>query len=111
MQPVHGVRIDLGISQVTQRQMAEVFNSTPENVLMRLHNIFASGELEADATTKKCLAVRTQGRRRVRRKLKHYRVDAIISGAAGNAPRLDLGTARSRRSTHAGDERQGGLRT
>ena len=40
MQPVHGVRIDLGSSQVTQRQMAEVFDSTPENVLMHLRNIF-----------------------------------------------------------------------
>ena len=45
--------------------MAEVFDSTSENVLMHLRNIFASGESEADATTKKFLAVRTEGRRRV----------------------------------------------
>ncbi|MXX88282.1 MAG: virulence RhuM family protein, partial [Boseongicola sp. SB0665_bin_10] len=56
-----------------------VFDSTPENVLMHLRNIFASGELEADATTKEFLAVRTEGRRRVRRRLKHYNLDAIIS--------------------------------
>ena len=77
MQLVHRIRIDLGSSQVTQRQMAEVFDSTSENVLMHLRNIFSIGELEADATTEEFLAVRTEGRRR----LKHYKVDAIISGA------------------------------
>lgn len=77
------VRVDVRLDQetvwLTQRQMAEVFESTPENVLMHLRNIFASGELEADATTKEFLAVRTEGKRRVRRRLKHYNLDAIIS--------------------------------
>ena len=73
------VRLDRETVWLTQRQMAEVFDSTPENMLMHLRNIFASGELEADATTKEFLAVRTEGRRRVRRRLKHYNLDAIIS--------------------------------
>ena len=37
------------------------------------------GSLEADATTKEFLVVRTEGRRRVRRTLKHYNLDAIVS--------------------------------
>ncbi len=73
------VRLDRETVWLTQRQMAEVFDSTPENVLMHLRNIFASGELEVEATTKEFLAVRTEGRRRVRRRLKHYNLDAIIS--------------------------------
>ena len=73
------VRLDRETVWLTQRQMAEVFDSTPENVLMHLRNIFASGELETEATTKDFLAVRTEGRRRVRRRLKHYNLDAIIS--------------------------------
>ena len=73
------VRLDRETVWLTQRQMAEVFDSTPENVLMHLRNLFASGELEAEATTKEFLAVRTEGRRRVRRRLKHYNLDAIIS--------------------------------
>ena len=73
------VRLDRGTVWLTQRQMAEVFDSTTENVLMHLRNIFGSGELEAGATTKEFLAVRTEGRRRVRRRLKHYNLDAIIS--------------------------------
>ena len=73
------VRLDRETIWLTGRQMAQVFDSTPENVLMHLRNIFASGELEAEATTKEFLAVRTEGRRRVRRRLKHYNLDAIIS--------------------------------
>ncbi len=73
------VRFDHETVWLTQRQMAEVFDTTPENVLMHLRNIFASGELEADTTTKEFLAVRTEGRRRVRRRLKHYDLDAIVS--------------------------------
>ncbi len=73
------VRLDRETVWLTQRQMAKVFDSTPENVLIHLRNIFASGELEAEATTKEFLAVRTEGRRRVRRRLKHYNLDAIIS--------------------------------
>ena len=73
------VRLDRETVWLTQRQMAEVFDSTPENVLMHLRNVFASGELAAEATTKEFLAVRTEGRRRVRRRLKHYNLDAIIS--------------------------------
>ena len=73
------VRLDRETVWLTQRQMAKVFDSTPENVLIHLRNIFASGELGAEATTKEFLAVRTEGRRRVRRRLKHYNLDAIIS--------------------------------
>jgi len=64
---------------LTQRQMAELFETTPENVLMHLKNIFGSGELGAAATAKDFLAVQTEGKRRVRRTLKHYNLDAIIS--------------------------------
>ena len=73
------VRLDRKTVWLTQRQMAEVFDSTPENVLMHLRNIFASGEQAAEETTKEFLAVRTEGKRRVRRRLKHYNLDAIIS--------------------------------
>ena len=73
------VRLDRETVWLTQRQMAEVFGTTPENVLMHLRNVFSSGELEARATTKNFLVVQTEGKRRVRRTLKHYNLDAIIS--------------------------------
>ena len=77
------VRVDVRLEQetvwLTQRQIAEVFDSTIENVWMHLDNIFASGELETEATTKDFLIVRIEGKRKVRRRLKHYNLDAIIS--------------------------------
>lgn len=73
------VRLEGESIWLTQRQMAEVFATTPENVLMHLKNIFRDGELEEAATTKDFLAVQTEGRRQVQRRLKHYNLDAIIS--------------------------------
>jgi prophage maintenance system killer protein len=77
------VRLDVRLEQetvwLTQRQMATLFKTTPENVLMHLKNVYGEGELVEMGTTKDFLAVRTEGRRRVRRKLKYYNLDAIIS--------------------------------
>jgi len=66
---------------LTQRQLAELLGSTPENILMHLRNIYRDAELDASATTKDFLAVRTEGKRQVQRTLKHYNLDAIISVA------------------------------
>ena len=77
------VRVDVRLERdtvwLTQRQMSEVFETTPENVLMHLKNVFGDGELEEFATTKEFLVVQSEGRRQVRRNLKHYNLDAIIS--------------------------------
>ena len=77
------VRLDVRLEQetvwLTQRQMAEAFQTTVENVAMHLGRIFGSEELEAEATTKEILVVRTEGQRRVRRRIRHYNLDAIIS--------------------------------
>ena len=59
--------------------MAEVFGTTPENVLMHLRNVFSSEELEREATTKDFLVVRAEGKRQVRRRIRHYNLDAITS--------------------------------
>ncbi len=80
-QPVE-VRLDTRCDTVwlTQRQMSALFDTTPENVLMHLKNIFQDGELLEQATAKDFLAVQTEGKRSVQRNLKHYNLDAIISG-------------------------------
>ncbi|CCK79444.1 virulence RhuM family protein [Desulfobacula toluolica] len=76
-------RVDVWFEQetvwLTQRQMGEVFDTTPENVLMHLKNIYKTGELEQKSTAKDFLVVRTEGTRQVKRKLKHYNLDAVIS--------------------------------
>ena len=77
------VQLDIHLAQetlwLTQVQMGALFGTTPENVLMRLKNIFKDSELQEEATTKDFLVVRQEGSRRVRRTLKHYNLDAVIS--------------------------------
>ena len=59
--PDGGVRVEVKLDRdtvwLTQRQMSEPFEATPENVLMHLKNIFADGELEAAATAKDFLVL------------------------------------------------------
>lgn len=64
---------------LSQLGMAELFGCTPENVLQHLNNIFEEEELVKEATTKKFLVVRQEGKRDVRRNIEHYNLDAIIA--------------------------------
>ncbi len=64
---------------LTQKMMAELFKTTPQNITLHLKNIYAEGELEEAATCKDFLQVRTEGGRKVRRTQKFYNLDAIIS--------------------------------
>jgi len=64
---------------LTQKLISELFLTTPENILMHLKNIYQEDELDEKATTKDFLVVRQEGSREVKRKLKHYNLDAIIS--------------------------------
>jgi prophage maintenance system killer protein len=73
------VRLEQETVWLTQLQMAALFGTSPENVLIHLRNVYAEKELVGRSTTKDFLAVRTEGKRQVRRKLRHYNLDAIIS--------------------------------
>ena len=64
---------------LTQNQMAELFRTTPQNITIHLKRIYQEGELDKAATCKEYLQVQTEGDRQVRRNLKHYNLDAIIS--------------------------------
>ena len=73
------VRFEEETVWLTQRQMAEVFQTTSRNVQAHLRNVFSSKELDAESTTKDFLVVRPEGKRTVRREVRHYNLDAIIS--------------------------------
>jgi hypothetical protein len=64
---------------VTQAQMAELFQVTPQNVTQHVQNIFASGELAEAATCKDYLQVRNEGNRSVNRSLRHYSLPVILA--------------------------------
>lgn len=64
---------------LTQKMMAELFQTTPQNITIHLKNIFDDGELQEDATCKGFLQVQQEGERTVSRKSKFYNLDAVIS--------------------------------
>ena len=64
---------------LTQKLMAELFQTTPQNITIHLKNIFEEGELEEKATCKDFLQVQVEGKREVKRKRQFYNLDAIIS--------------------------------
>ncbi len=73
------VRFDRDTAWLTQRQMADLFETSTDNISVHLSNIFSTEELERKATTEDSSVVRTEGSRQVRRTLTHYNLDAIIS--------------------------------
>ena len=72
-------RFDNDTLWLTQAQIAELFQTTPQNVTLHLKAIFAEGELAEAATCKDYLQVRKEGKREVTRSLQHYRLEAILA--------------------------------
>lgn len=64
---------------LSQREMAELFDVSTDNVSLHLKNIFEDGELSRDATTEESSVVQTEGSRAVQRKVTLYNLDAILA--------------------------------
>lgn len=73
------VRLENETVWLTQKLMADLFQTTPQNITTHLKNIFEEGELKEEATCKDFLQVRKEGTRMVERTQKFYNLDAIIS--------------------------------
>jgi hypothetical protein len=67
---------------LTQAMMAELFQTTPQNITQHLREIYAEGELDEPATCKASLQVRTEGTRQVSRNL-HSRFALRLFDKAG----------------------------
>ena len=73
------VRLEEDTVWLTQQLMAELFNTSKQNISLHIQNIFEEGELIPDSTVKKFLTVQKEGTRDVRRQLDYYNLDMIIS--------------------------------
>ena len=77
------IRLDVRLEDetvwLTQQMMAELFQSSKQNISHHIQAIYEEGELEPEATVKKYLTVRREGNRDVRRELDYYNLDMIIS--------------------------------
>ncbi|MGH2644088.1 MAG: virulence RhuM family protein [Chitinophagaceae bacterium] len=63
----------------TQRQMAEIFDTTPQNITLHLKKVYKEEEIEESATCKEYLQVQKEGKRNVQRTQLFYNLDAILS--------------------------------
>ncbi|OHB77654.1 MAG: cell filamentation protein Fic [Planctomycetes bacterium RBG_16_55_9] len=64
---------------LTQKQMAELFDTTSQNITQHLKNIYAEGEADQTATCKDFLQVQQEGDRTVKRNASFYSLEAIIA--------------------------------
>lgn len=71
------VRVDRETVWLNQKQMAELFDSSTDNIGLHLKNIYADKELEESATTEDYSVVQQEGNRQVRRTLKHNPLDEV----------------------------------
>jgi len=73
------VRVEDGTIWLNQKSLAELFQTTTDNIGLHLKNIYLEEELDEFATTEDFSVVRQEGKREVRRSIKHYNLDAIIA--------------------------------
>ena len=64
---------------LTQKQIAELYDTTQQNISQHIEGIYHDGELDIEATHKKFLLVRTEGKRQVQRNIDHFNLDMIIA--------------------------------
>lgn len=73
------VRIEDETVWLTQAQIAELLQTTPQNITLHIKNIYKEEELDMIPTCKDFLQVQIENKREVKRKTKHYNLDVIIS--------------------------------
>ena len=73
------VRMEDDTVWLTQQQMADLFETTPQNITIHIRNLYNEGELNINPTCKESLQVRMEGNRKIKRVQKYYNLDVIIS--------------------------------
>ena len=64
---------------LTQAQLAEIYQTTKQNVSQHIDKILSDGELDENRTVKNFLTVREEGKRKVQRDITYYNLDMIIA--------------------------------
>jgi len=64
---------------LTQKAIAELFDTTKQNISLHLQNIFAEKELDEKVTVKDFLTVQKEGDKKVSRRIDFYNLNAIIA--------------------------------
>lgn len=64
---------------LTQQQMAELFQTSKQNISHHIRSVYEEGELAKEATVKNYLTVQREGKREVQRQIEYYNLDMVIS--------------------------------
>ena len=64
---------------LTQNQIAELYDTTQQNISQHIDRIYNDGELDYKATHNKFLLVRSEGTRQVKRNIDHFNLDMVIA--------------------------------
>ena len=64
---------------LTQVQLAQVFQTTRQNIGQHIKNIYEEKELDPSATIKKFFIVQTEGDREASSNIEHYSLDMVIA--------------------------------
>ena len=73
------LRVDGDTVWLSQLEIAELFQTSKQNVSLHARNIFDDNELNPEATIKESLTVQSEGSRQVRRKISYYNLDLILA--------------------------------
>src|ERR1043165_3363800 len=84
------IRLFEGIVWLTQKQLAELYQTGVPSISEHLTNIFREGELDPEATIRKFRTVRKEGNRSISRVIEHYSLPVVL--AVGYRVRSARGT-------------------
>ena len=73
------VRFEEGDLWLTQKAMSELYDCSTDNISLHLKNIYTDLELDKESTTEDFSIVQKEGNREVKRNIKYYNLDAVIS--------------------------------
>ena len=73
------VRFEEGDLWLTQKAMSELYDCSIDNISLHLKNIYNDLELDKESTTEDFSIVQKEGKREVKRNIKYYNLDAVIS--------------------------------
>ncbi|MDY7218499.1 virulence RhuM family protein [Denitrificimonas sp. JX-1] len=73
------LRVEIETIWLSQLEIAELFQTTKQNVSLHAKNIFEDKELDPEATVKESLTVQSEGGRQVKRKISYYNLDLILA--------------------------------
>jgi hypothetical protein len=73
------VRLEGETLWLSQADLAQLYQTTKQNISLHIQNVYEEGELLEEATVKEYLTVQIEGGRKISRQIKYYNLDMIIS--------------------------------